>query len=104
MSIKDFRLLWIKLQIEDRRFINISFPIPLYIFQELFDCFLDLLTVICFFAPKVPDPEASSRTDIYSVKVLTAIAVKLLDSLSGDEPYDVVDVTTDKVKVLIEMK
>lgn len=104
MSIKGFRLLWIKLQIENRRFISIPFPIPLYIFRELLDCFLDLLTVACFFVPKVPDPDSSSRITVYSVKVLVIIVMKLLDSLTEDEPYDLVDVTTDKVKVLIKIR
>lgn len=104
MSIKCFHLLWIKLRIENRRFISIPFPIPLYIFQELLDCFSDLLTVACFFVPKVPDPNSSFRLTIYSVKDLVIIAMKLLDSLTGDEPYDLVDVTTDKVKVLIKIR
>jgi hypothetical protein len=96
--------LWIRLQIENRRFINIPFPIPLYIFQELLDCFQDLLTAACYFAPKVPDPSSSSRINIYSVKVLVFMVMKLLDSLTGDAPYDLVDVTTDKVKVLIKIR
>lgn len=104
MSIKCFHLLWIKLRIENRRFISIPFPIPLYIFQELLDCILDLLTVVCFFVPKMPDPNSSSRITIYSVKDLVIIVMKLLDSLTVDEPYDLVDITTDEVKVLIKIR
>ncbi|WP_313130919.1 hypothetical protein [Anaerocolumna sp.] len=104
MSIKGFRFLYIKLQIEDKRFIRIPFPIPLYVFQELLDCFLDLLTVACLFVPKVSDPDSSSRITIYSAKVLVIMVMKLLDSLTDGEPYDLVDVTTDKVKVLIKVR
>lgn len=104
MSIKGFRLLWIKLQIENIKFISIPVLIPLYIFHELLDCFLDLLTVTCFFIPKVSNPNSSSRITVYSVKVFVSIAMKLLDSLTEDDPYDLVDVTTDKVKVLIKIK
>ena len=104
MWIKGYRMLWIRLRIENRRFINIPFPIPLYIFWELFDCFLDLLTAACFFIPKVPDHSSSSRITIYSVKVLVIKVMKLLVSLAGDEPYDLVDVTNDKVKVLIKIR
>lgn len=104
MWIKGCHLLWIKLQIESRRFIGIPFPIPLFIFQELLDCFLDLLTAACFFIPKTPDPSSSSRITISSVKVLITMIVKLLDSLTGDGPYDLVEVTTDKVKVLIKVR
>jgi hypothetical protein len=104
MSIKGFRFLCINLQIEDKRFIRIPFPIPLHIFQELLDCFLDLLTIACFFVPKVSDPDSSSRITIYSAKVLVIMVIKLLDSLTDGEPYDLVDVTTDKVKVLIKVR
>ncbi len=104
MSIRGCRFLWIKLRIENRRFIRIPFPIPFYIFQELLDCFQDLLTAACFFIPKVPDPSSSAPITIYSVKELVIITEKLLDSLAGDEPYDLVDVTTDEVKVLIKIR
>lgn len=104
MWIKGFRLLWIKLETSNKRFISIPFPIPLYIFGELLDCFLDLLTVVCLFVPKVPEPNSSSRITIYSIKELVIIVMKLLDSLTGDEPYDLVDVTTDKAKVLIKVR
>ena len=104
MSIKCFHLLWIKLRIENRRFTSIPFPIPLYIFQDLLDCFLDLLTVACFLVPKGPDPNSYSRITLYSVKDLVVLVMKLLDSLTGDEPYDLADVTTDKVQVLIKIR
>ena len=104
MSIKCFHLLWIKLRIENRRIISIPFPIPLYIFQELLDCILDLLTVACFLVPKGPDPNSYSRITLYSVKDLVVLVMKLLDSLTGDEPYDLADVTTDKVQVLIKIR
>jgi hypothetical protein len=104
MWIKGFRLLWIKLETSNNRFISIPFPIPLYIFEELLDCFLDLLTVVCFFITKVPEPNSSSRITIYSIKALVIIVMKMLDSLTGDEPYDLVDITTDKAKVLIKVR
>lgn len=104
MSIKGFRLLWIKLETQNRWFLSIPIPIPLYIFQELLDCFLDLLNVACFFAPKVPVSNSSSRITLYSVKALVIIVMKLLDSLTENEPYDLVDVTTDKIKVLIKIR
>lgn len=94
MSIKKFRVLWIKLRIENKRFFSIPFPIPLYIFRELLDCFLDLLTVAYFFAPK----------KISQAKALFLIIMKLLDSLSGDEPYDLVDVADDNCRVLIRVR
>ena len=104
MSIRGFRTLWIRLQIEDRRFIRIPFPIQLYIFEELLDCFLDILIIGCFFAPKVPAPNSSSRISIHFIKELVIDVIQLLRSLNGDEPYDLIDVTTNKVKVLIKVR
>lgn len=104
MSIKGIRLLGIKVEISNKKFISIPFPIPLYIFGELLDCALDLLTVVCFFVPKAPDQNSSSRINIDSVKALVIVTMKLLDSLNTDEPYELVDVTTDKVKVLIKVR
>ncbi len=104
MWIKGFRLLWFKLQIENKRFMSIPIPIPLYIFEELLDCFLDLLTVTCFFLPKVAVPNSTSPVTIYSIKTLVIMVMKLLDSLTEDEPYDLIDVTTDGVKVLIKIR
>lgn len=104
MSIKGCRFLWIKLRIENKRFTKISFPVPLYILRELLDCLPDMLTVACFFAPKKPDPRASSRITVRSVNELAGLIMKLPDSLTEDEPYDLVDVTTDTVKLVIQIR
>lgn len=119
MSIKSFRLLWIRLETSNKRSISFSLPISLYVFQELLDCILDLLSVACFFVPKVstskvpdskvpvskvPNTNSSSRITIYSIKELVIIFMKLLESLTEDEPYELVDVTTDEVKVLIKIR
>lgn len=104
MSIKGFRTLWIRLQIEDRRFIKIPFPIPLYVFEELLDCFLDLLVIARFFAPNTAAPNTSSRISIHLMKALVIDVIKLLRSLNCAEPYDLIDVATDKVKFLIKIR
>ncbi len=104
MSNRSFRSLWIRLQIEDKRSIPIPLPIPLYIFEELLDSFLDILIIACFFAPKAPAPSTSSRVSVQLVKELVVAIIILLRSVNSDEPYDLVDVTTDKVKVLIKIR
>ena len=104
MSIKGFRCLWLRLQLESHRYIAIPIPLPLSVFQELLDCLLDLLTLACYFAPKPSSLKASSHITVYSMKALVIMVIKLLDSLTEGEPYDLVDVTTDKVKVLIKIR
>ena len=104
MSIKGFRCLWLRLQLESRKDIAIPIPLPLSVFQELLDCLLDLLTIACFFTPKLSSFKTSSHITVYSMKALVLMIMKLLDSLTEGEPYDLVDVTTDKVKVLIKIR
>lgn len=104
MWIKGCRLLWLKIQIEGKGGINIPFPISLYVFYELLDCFLDVLIVGCFFVPKVPNSSSVSRITIYSVKELVMIVMKLLDSLAQNESYDLVDVKTDNINILIRIR
>jgi len=103
MSTKGFRSLWIRLQIEDKRFIAFPFPIPLYIFEELLDCFMDLLIIACFFSPKRSAPNPSSRVSVHLVKELVVAVIILLRSLNDNDPYDLIDVTTDKVQILIRI-
>jgi len=103
MSIKGFHSLWIRLQIEDKRFIAFPFPIPLYIFEELLDCFMDLLIIACFFSPKRSAPNPSSRVSVHLVKELVVAVIILLRSLNDNDPYDLIDVTTDKVQILIRI-
>ena len=104
MSIKGFRILWFKLQIKNNRYFCLPFPIPMYIFQELLDCLLDLLTLVCLFVPKTPHPKSSSSFTLHTVKDLVQIIMKLFDSLTEGEPYDLVDVTADNVKVTIKIR
>lgn len=104
MSIKGCRLLWLKLQIEGRRFIKIPVPISLIVFYELLDCFLDVLNVGCFFSPKAINSNSTSKITIYSVKELVVLVMKLLDSFAQNESYDLVDIKTDNVNILIRIR
>ena len=96
--------MWIKVRVKKKRLVSIPFPISLYVFQELLDCLSDILSVACFLAPKATGRASSTGMKIHSAKALVKIVMKLLDSLGGDEPYDLVDVTTDNCKVLIKVR
>lgn len=104
MSIKSCRFLWFRLQFEERSFIRIPFPISLYVFQELLDCFADLLTAASFLIPKASDYSSASRITINSLKELIIMVIRLLDSLTEDESYNLIDVTTGRIKVLIKIR
>lgn len=101
---KGFRLLWFKLQTDKNKQFGLSFPIPMYIFQDLLDCTLDFFTVMCFFVPKTNQLSSSTTYGIYAMKELVEITMKLLDSITQGDPYDLVDVTADKVRVFIKVR
>lgn len=104
MSNRCFRILWFKLQTEKNKHFYPSFPIPLYIFQELLDCISDLLTLACLFVPNRPNPVSSSYFTVYTVKEIVQMTMKLFDSLTEGEPYDLVDVTADKIKISVKIR
>ncbi|MGB8451400.1 MAG: hypothetical protein WCD89_03625 [Anaerocolumna sp.] len=101
MLSKSFRLIWIKLQVQNN--IHFNFPIPLYIFQELLNCFLDFMILACFFVPKPVKSVSTPSFSINTVKELVQMILETFDSLTGCEPYDLVEVTTDHVKVCIKI-
>jgi len=99
-----FHILWFKLHKEGNTHLCLSFPIPLYIFQELLDCFLDILELACFFAPNRPAVNPSHSFSVYAIKELVQMIIDLFDSLTETEPYELVNVTADKIKVSIKAK
>lgn len=104
MSIKSFRILWITVRIENKKFLKIPLPLPLCVFQELSDCFLDIINAAYAFTPKADRRGASYRSKIYSAKALVIVVMKLLDHLGGDEPYDLVDAATEDSRVSIKVR
>lgn len=98
---KGFHLIWFKFETGQNRRFKLPLPIPLYIIEELMECTLDLLTVICLFAPSAQS--IRSCFSIHNVKELVQMSIKLFGSLTGEEPYDLVDITADKIKVSIEI-
>ncbi len=105
MLNRSFHLIWIKLRIQNKIHFNLPFPIPLYIFQELLDCILDLLIFTCLFIPKPakPQPYSSFSYTVYTVKELVQMIIKLFDSLTESAPYDFVDVAAENVRVSIKI-
>lgn len=102
MLIDKIHIMWFKLQREDKH-LYLSFPIPLYIFQELFDCILDLLGFTCFLVPEKKQKDYSSFS-VHGVKILAQNTINLFDSLAEDEPYYLFDVKANKIKVSAKIR
>lgn len=114
MLNNQFRILWFKLQMEENPHLNLSFPVSLYVFQELLECILDILNFASFFIPNRPVLSSltssstslmpSSSFSFHTLKELVQMIMSLFDSLTVGEPYDLVDVTADKIKISIKIK
>lgn len=104
MLNKGFRILWIKIIIDKHRHVHLHFPIPLYVFQELLDCLLDLLAVTSLFAPRNSGSFKSPSFFIHAIRELVQMLLKLFDSFTESEPYDLVEVSNDDVRISIKIR
>jgi len=102
MSSSGLRIVWFKLNTENGKKFRLFFPISLNVFRELLDSFIDLITVICLFAPKSIALGAS--IPVHAVKDTANMLMQLLGSITDDGPYDLVDVSADNVRVSIKIR
>lgn len=97
---KGFGLLWLHIKVAKEKKVSFSMPISLYALTELLDCFSDLLAVTGIFFHKT----TACSISVPAGRVLVDFSIELLESLSIGESYELVNVTVDKVKVVIEVK
>lgn len=100
---KGLRILWIKVHISGGRHFYLNLPISFYVFEELLDCAMDLLDVACFFTPK-QQLLGSSSLSVHTVSSLMKALSKLMDSLVGSEPYELINVEVENVKVSVKIR
>jgi hypothetical protein len=101
---RGFRILWVKVHITGEHQFFLSLPISLYVFQELFDCVLDLMDFACLFVPKNPPAHLSNAISARSVKELIQATDNLFHSITHCEPYDLVEVNAKNVTVSIKIR
>lgn len=104
MWIKSFHFLLVKLQIGGGTHLYIHLPVSLYVFQELLDCALDIMELACLFVPYKTYPHSSSTVSAHTVKELIQVTSKLFNSFTDCEPYDLVEVEANNVKVSIKIR
>ena len=102
MSNRGLRIVWFKIHTENGKKFRLFFPISLNVFRELLDSFDDLISVICLFTPKTFSPGAS--VPVRAVKDITEMLIQLLGTMTDDGPYDLVDVSADKVRISIKIR
>jgi hypothetical protein len=104
MLNRGFRILWLKVNVNEKKHIHFSFPLPLFIFQDLFDSILDLMTFLSLFVPRKPVTVSSSGVGIHQVREITLSILTLVDSLTEGEPYELVDVSAENVRVSVKIR
>jgi hypothetical protein len=104
MLNKGFRVIWVKINIDKHREIHLNLPVSLYVFQELLDCLLDLTAFVCFFVPKTPPSYKSASFYIHASRELLQMLLKLFDSFTGHEAYELVEVASDNVRISIKVR
>lgn len=98
-----FRILWIKINITGEHHFHMNLPVCLCVFQELFDCVLDLMEFACIFVPKYPSVRSPGAVSARQVKELIHATDKLFHSITDCEPYDIVEVNVKNVSVSIKI-
>jgi hypothetical protein len=105
MLINGFRVAMVKVQVHEKHNINLTFPVPFSILQELLDSALDILELTCFITKGNGNWSKSAQlATMHNAKDLVMMSMKLLDSLAGNEPYDLIDVAADNVRVSIRIR
>jgi hypothetical protein len=94
--------MWVKVYISGGKHFYLNLPVSLYAFEELLDCAMDLLDVASFFTPKQQVTNSSSIS-VHTVKALTKSLSDLMNSLVGSEPYELVNVEVENVKVSVKI-
>lgn len=100
---RNFRILWVKIHVTENKHFYMNLPISLYAFEELAECVMDLLTLACFLVPKRISSYSSS-VSVHTVKEVMQAILRVFESLTFDEPYDLVEVEAKNVKVSIKIR
>ena len=103
MWTRRFKVCWLQLQVEHGRHFHLSLPISFFALVELLDCVVDLLDIACSFVPKSVTRNTPALS-VHAARELLLSVEDLLDSLTGTEPYDLVEVETGGVRVSVKFR
>lgn len=104
MSIKSGHYVWLKIKVESKRYMNISLPVSINAVREILDCFVDLLSAACFFVPNVHKADSDTQMTVFTMRDFVILVEKLLDALTDEGAYNLIDVAADDVNVSIKIK
>ncbi len=103
MLNRNLRIIWVKIHVTENNRFYMNLPISLYAFEEISECVMDLLALTCFFAPKEYGTSFHS-VSVHTLREVLHSVIKMFESLTFDEPYDLVEVEAQNVKVSIKIR
>ncbi|WOO38062.1 hypothetical protein R2R35_06055 [Anaerocolumna sp. AGMB13020] len=111
MLSKLYPVLWISIRIREEKNFSLSLPLSLFVIDELLDCVQDLVSIAVWFIPEKKFKLSRNDSINLPVQSFSPSAISemlkgtrvLLKSFKTSESYDLVNVTTDNVRVLIKM-
>ncbi len=101
---RGFRILWVKVHSTGERHFYFNIPVSLTVFSELLDCVLDLMEFVCIFVPRYTPTNSPQAVTTRQVKELIKATDKLFHSITGSEPYDLVEVNVKNIAVSIKIR
>lgn len=105
---KIYPVMWVSIKVKEKKSFSFSFPVPLSLLDELIDSTLDLFRIMLLFTQKTSVPKITSgEKKVYfspeAIKIALEGTYSLLHSLKDYGPYELVDVTTKDVQVLVKI-
>lgn len=98
MPNRTLQILW--LTIESKKGKRFHIPLSMNALKELLDCATDLTAVIGLFVPKRSHVSLMIRES----KDVAGLLIQLIDSLTKDRPYHLVDVDAEGIKISVKVK
>lgn len=83
---------------------KIVIPVPLFIFSQLIDCTMDLLSLITFFTPGIKVTIKSKKYNLRGILKTIYQILETLKEIKYCEPFDFVDIKTKEDTVQISLK
>ncbi len=96
------RIIWLVLDTEDGARFHLKYPIFCNVFRELLDSIYDLTVLLCLFSPE--KQRCASPFSVHTINELTVQLMELIRSITENDPYDLINVSTDHVKLQLSVK
>lgn len=95
-------LLWVSIKKDSKGTFRLPVPVPLVVVQEIMEPFLEILEIISYFAEKSVNKKF--HLTFRQINDVLELFEELLASLTQCEPFDLVNVKTSDVEVIVKIR